>query len=284
MDAVIMHVCELNIYPIKSCGQIPVKEMILDDFGPQWDRRWVLVDEQGVFISQRENRKMALIGVVQDEKGGLFVSAPHMNALYIPMHETFSKVMLDTQLTVWDDTTQGIDMGSDASEWFSIVLDQPCRLVFMPENVTRLASSKYVDFEQKVSYADGFPLLLTTLASLNAVNACLKDDFNFSEIEMQRFRPNIVIDGDFEAFAERDWKAIDVAGVRFDIVKPCSRCVIPSIDPVTLASQSPVIRALKKMCDQDDVIVFGQNMVVSQNQNAEFKRISLNDDVKVFCE
>lgn len=267
-----MSVSSLNIYPIKSCGQISLQKMLLDDFGPQWDRRWMLVDLNGVFLTQREINKMAWVSVKVSEDGMLSIIAPGLEPLTLDSRQVHT--MMDVQ--IWLDNSRGVDMGDDAAQWFSKFLEVECRLVFMSENINRFADRSYVDRRQKVSYADGFPLLLTTEASLEAVNQCLVRSSSLEPITMGRFRPNLVIKGEFEPFAEESWQQIQVGEIIFDLVKPCSRCVIPSINPVSLENQSPVIRALKETCDRQGIIYFGQN-IVHQTPG----QIALGDEVKI---
>jgi uncharacterized protein YcbX len=234
--------------------------MKLDHFGPELDRRWMLVDDNGRFISQREQATMALISITLKD-GGINVTVPGQGALFISRE---SSTQGDTcQVSVWSDTVAAIDGGDSAADYFSRFLNKSCRLVFMPEQVKRQVDTNYASNGELVSFADGFPLLLISEASLNDLNRQLT-----KPVDMRRFRPNIVVKG-CEAFAEDHWKSITMGDLQLDIVKPCSRCVIPSIDPDTASKDSEVLKALARTrrinsANNDHAVYFGQNVLHRQ--------------------
>jgi MOSC domain-containing protein len=243
-------VSELNIYPCKSMRGVSLTDMPLIDSGPQWDRRWMLVDNDGGFISQREEARLCLVDVRLDP-GCLRLSAPGQRSLSLVITEQGASL----EVTVWDDQVQAVDCGDEPARWFSSFLQRDCRLVMMPQSSRRQVDRDYSREGDTVSFADGFPLLLIGEASLADLNARLS-----VPITMAHFRPNIVIRG-CEAFAEDRWQAVSIGGIHFDLVKPCSRCVIPSINPRTAEKQAEVVRTLASYRRSAGSVYFGQNMI-----------------------
>ena len=246
-------ISQLMIYPIKSLAGVALDVMPMDALGAQYDRRYMLVDAQGQFVTQRHYPEMALAQITACE-GGWMIRLPHEEARFLP-HE--GRCEQACSVTVWRDTVQAFDQGDAWATGFSEWLGVPLRLVYLPtENVRRID----VDFcpePRFVGFSDGFPLLLANAASLAAVNDVLSQP-----ITMQRFRPNIVVHG-AKAFAEDDWQSVITAqGQCLQLVKPCSRCVIPTIDPLTAIRQPAVWQALKKLRQAEDGnIYFGQNAI-----------------------
>lgn len=243
-------VSELNIYPCKSLRGLSLTDMTLTDTGPQWDRRWMLVDSDGGFISQREEVRMCLVDV-KLESGHLNLFAPGQRELKLPISERGNRL----EVTVWDDRVLAVDCGDEPAQWFSSFLQRDCRLVMMPPGTQRQVDRDYSREGDTVSFADGFPLLLICEASLADLNQRLS-----VPILMAHFRPNIVVSG-CEAFAEDRWQSVHIAGIHFDLVKPCSRCVIPSINPQTAEKQSEVIRTLAAYRRNAGKVYFGQNLI-----------------------
>jgi uncharacterized protein YcbX len=246
-----IEVSGLTIYPVKSCAGIDGRSMRLDRFGLVGDRRWLLVDENNRFMSQRELSSMALIGAAVDDDGlrldfqqqSLRVAQPSADARL-------------RQVTVWSDTLRALDAGEEAADWLSEKLGQPCRLVYMGDDCQRYVDGVYAREGETVSFADGFPLLLISQASLDDLNARLS-----SPVPMNRFRPNLVVSG-CEAFAEDSWRRIRVGEIEFDVAKPCSRCVMPSIDQASGRKDSEILRVLAGYRrGEDRQTYFGQNLL-----------------------
>ena len=249
---------ELAIYPIKSTAQIQLNKANIGPFGLEMDRRWMLVDENGVMLTQREHAKMCLIQCVL-ANDGLSVNAANMPDLEIPAPAPSSMV----KATVWEDTCNAYDCGDKAASWFSECLNTTTRLVYFPEDERRQVDLTYAKQGDITAFSDGFPYLLISQASLDDLNSRLD-----TAVEMKRFRPNIVITGT-EAFAEDTWKKIRIGDTTFDIVKPCSRCVIPTIDLETGEKGVEPIKTLAGYRMRDSKIYFGQNIIAEGEGHIE---------------
>ena len=240
----------LSIYPVKSCRGISLTSSHLEAFGLQGDRRWMVVDENGVMLTQRKIAKMCLI---QPEiiKTGLVLKTVNMDNLFVEIPSVTKTV----SVKVWEDQCQAYDAGNEAANWLSHVLSINCRLVYFPENEFRQVDLDYANKGDKTAFSDGFPLLLISQASLDDLNQRMQHP-----VEMNRFRPNIVVSG-CEAFAEDTWKKIRIADITFRIVKPCSRCVIPSINIETAEKEDEPLKTLVSYRKRDNKIFFGQNVI-----------------------
>ncbi|MEM8497433.1 MAG: MOSC N-terminal beta barrel domain-containing protein [Pseudomonadota bacterium] len=243
-------ISELFIYPIKSCAGTAVESFELDRFGPTHDRRWMLVDEQGLLITQREVARMALIKPALTESG-----------LRITYHDQLIDV--DTPVSgepkavqVWADRVQAYDAGRAASDFFSRVLERTASLVWMPETTERQVKHSSASAAETVGFADAFPLLLISQASLDDLNSRLDQP-----VPMNRFRPNIVVQG-CDAFAEDSWSKLTSENSVLNVVEPCSRCVMPSINQATAEKNSAILRVLASYRrGEDGKTYFGQNLL-----------------------
>lgn len=245
-------------YPIKSCGGITLDRSLLDQFGLAGDRRWMLVDNAGYMVTQRECPQMTLIQVVH-HSAGLLVSAPGLKTL--PISTPSQAQSLEVQ--VWRDRCQAWLADDLAHQWFSEFLQRDVRLVWFASNAKRQVDLDYARPGDQVAFADGFPLLLISQASLDDLNLRLA-----SPIEMQRFRPNLVIEG-AEPYAEDRHKAIQIGDVVLPIVKPCARCSIPSIDLHTAKRGVEPTRTLAQYRKQNGEIMFGQNLLAPNHGELE---------------
>ncbi len=254
-----MNLSEINIYPIKSLGGISLKSSIVENRGLQFDRRWMLVNENDKFLTQREFPKMATVNV-EITKSGLGISWDN-KSLEIPFKVEIEETKV---VKIWSSRCRAKVYEKPINDWFSDVLQTDCKLVVMPEEATRKVSYFYaVHKDDAVSFADGYPILLIGEKSLNDLNSRLE-----TPVPMNRFRPNLVFTGG-DAFAEDGWKQIKIGASAFHIVKPCGRCVITTIDqergekqgiePLrTLASYRIPKRSVKKK------ILFGQNLIADK--------------------
>jgi len=249
---------ELAIYPIKSTAQISLSSAQTGPFGLDNDRRWMLIDDNGYMLTQRKHPRMCLIEsrLVNDR---LIVSATGMQALSIVPPDSAKT----TTAIVWEDTCTAYDAGKEASEWFSSFLKTPTRLVYFPQNEIRQVDLNYAKKGDITAFSDGFPYLLISQASLDDLNGRLS-----SAVEMKRFRPNIVVKGN-EPFEEDNWRQVRIGGIDFNFVKPCSRCVIPSINPVTAEKTADVVKTLASYRMRDNKIVFGQNLIAKGSGKLE---------------
>ena len=262
MSDVAARIAELYIYPIKSCAGIRVDEALLTPTGLQFDRHFMLIDEHGVMQSQRDHARMALI-VPSIDGERMQVDAPDMPRLSIALNADGAA----RAVQIWDDVVSGLDMGDDAAAWFSDFIGLPVRLVRFNSKVARPCSTKRTgDDRAHTEFADGYPLLIISTASMAELNRRLAES-NEAAVDVRRFRPNIVIDG-VEAHDEDLLEILQIEQqIELKNVKPCSRCPIPDIDPDTTLSQPSVTDAMlhyRRNARMDDALTFGMNAIVRQ--------------------
>ncbi len=245
-----LRVVELFVYPIKSARGIAVPRADVERRGLALDRRWMLVDECGIFISQRTFPQMALLEV-EVKPDHLAVRAPGMGEVAVPLDGEGPR----TRVTVFDDTCDAVLASADVSRWFAEAVGTPCRLVRMPDDVQRRVDPDFARADDLVSFADGFPFLLTSRASLEELNRRLD-----APVPMDRFRPNLVVEGAL-AFAEDGWKRVQTSGVTFRVAKPCSRCAIPTVDQATGTRGVEPLRTLATFRTVKGGAMFGQNLL-----------------------
>jgi uncharacterized protein YcbX len=247
-----LNVAGLAIYPLKSAAGTPVNAARLTPWGLEWDRRWMLVDARGEFVTQRQMARMALLRVAVED-GVLQVSAPDM-----PLLSAAPANPKAMEVTVWGDRVRAITVSLEADQWFSRFLGKPLRLVFFPDHACRPVDPDWAGSGHFTSFSDGFPLLVTSTAGMDALS-----NLWGKPVDWLRFRPNIVIGGAKQAFAEDDWSNLQINGTELALVKPCSRCVIPSIDPLTGCKDKGFLEMLASVRRQEDGKVYlGQNAIV----------------------
>ena len=244
-------VSELYIYPIKSLGGIALSHAEVTDRGLKYDRRWMLVDEQNRFLTQREYPQMALLKV-QVENEGLLV-AHHLNgSVRVP----FERHELSKQeVVIWDDTCAGVFVDRELDNWFSAALGIKCSLVHMPEDTRREVDQRYAREGMITSFADAYPFLMIGQASLDDLNSRMAEP-----LPMNRFRPNIVFTGG-DAFTEDLMNHIQIAGIDFYGAKLCARCVLTTIDQQTAVKAKEPLKTLAKYRLMNKKILFGQNLI-----------------------
>ena len=246
-----MYLSGLYVYPIKSAAGIAVKEWEIDRRGLRHDRRWMLVDESGCFMSQRRFARMALIRV-RIEPDCLIVDAPGMPFLELPLRPPVGRLVL---ARVWDDLVESLTVGGGADRWFSRFLDVSCRLVYLPEESVRPVDPTYGRPGDQIGLADAFPFLLISEASVAELNARLEQP-----VPMDRFRPSLVVKG-CEPFDEDDWRLVRIGPITFRVVKPCSRCTITTVDQRTADTGKEPLRTLARFRTRDRKVLFGQNLI-----------------------
>lgn len=225
-------VASLHIYPIKSLGGFSVKEARTTDRGFEHDRRWMLVNENGRFITQREVPSMACLHCSMLAGGFRVTDIRDGSVIDLPW-EIGSGTR--GQASVFSDTVEVLNAPAELTAWFSEKIQLPCKLVFMPDDSKRAVDPTYAN--GITSLSDGFPYLIVSQASLDDLNSRIRSSPDHptdrsSDLGMERFRPNIVIAGG-TAFQEDGWKEITIGDARFSLVKPCGRCAIPTIDQRT---------------------------------------------------
>lgn len=253
----------LHVHPIKSCGGTAPAEALLTETGLELDRAWMAVDAQGRFVTQRQVPRMALIQTTLSARE-MVLRAPGMLAWSVPIDEVGAR----RQVTVWNDEVAAFDMGDAVAQWFSDFLGQPLRLVrFDPAN-KRLASAQWTGpIEAEAAFSDEYPLLVTSQASLDELNRRIATT-GAAPVTMQRFRPNLVLSG-LDAHGEDHLDEIHFATpdgpVRLKLVKPCARCSIPDVDPLTAETGHAVgdaLAAYRADARLNGALTFGMNAVI----------------------
>jgi uncharacterized protein YcbX len=256
-------IARLFVYPVKSCAGVEVQEAILTETGLDWDRAWMVVDEHGEFVSQRELPRMALI-TPRLRLSDVVLRAPGMLALHLAMDAAEEPM----KVRVWDDEVDAYDMGGVAAQWFSDFLGQKLRLVRFDPQVRRLSSLKWTGgVEAPNQFADGFPVLVASEASLSLLNERLAAG-GHAAVGMERFRPNVVLAG-VDAHDEDRLGVMHIATgqgeAQLKPVKPCARCPIPNVDPATAVSSPEVgdtLQGYRQDARLNGAVTFGMNAIV----------------------
>ncbi len=241
----------LFVYPVKSCGGVEVESARVTATGFEWDRRWMVVGADGSFLSQREHPRLALVRVRLREDR-LVLSAPHLADFPVPLAGTSD---VPARVTVWQDDCDAFDEGIAAAEWFTDHLGVEARLVRLADDDARPLGTSAAQPGDRVSFADAYPFLLLSQGSLKRLNNRLN-----LPVPMDRFRPNIVIDG-CKPHAEDGWGAVRIGEVDFAVAKPCVRCVVPTTNQQTGERGREPLKTLATYRLQDGQILFGQNMI-----------------------
>jgi uncharacterized protein len=261
---------EINIYPVKSLGGISVKSSVAEERGLMYDRRWLLVDEYGIFMTQRDFPQMALIEL---SFAGNLLSAKHksennLSSVSFPLQpESNSR----KEVIIWNDKCNAVLMGKEYDDWFSDALKTKCRLVFMPDDERRLVEKNYLSEDKIVSFADAYPFLLIGQSSLDDLNSRMD-----VELPMNRFRTNFVFTGG-KPFDEDNWKDFMIGNVKFRAVKPCARCVITTTNQETAERSSEPLRTLSTFRKSSNKVLFGMNLVADT-----IGVVNVGDEIK-FC-
>lgn len=244
----------IHIYPLKSCAPLALKQAQVETRGLARDRRWMVVDGEGRFLSGREQPRLTLIRAQPDAGDALQLDAPGMPMLRVDAPPA-DGVRLAAQ--VWDDTVAPLLATPAAHAWISAFLGQPCCIVTMDAGCVRAVDANYAAAGDEVSFADGFPLLLISQAALDQLNGKLAQP-----VSMLRFRPNLVVAGT-APHAEDGWKRVRIGATEFDVVKACIRCVFTTVDferGERDASGEP-LRTLIGYRRTDKGVAFGQNLI-----------------------
>ena len=249
-----MTITQINIYPVKSLDGYSPESAVLTARGFQYDRRWMLVDENNVFMTQRQFGKMALLRatVVADKLRISKKEAPN-DFIEIPLSNSVGTGQAEVQ--IWEDLYVGAGVSVAADRWLSEALDKSCRLVFMSETTNRVVDPVYNTGGDIVSFADAYPYLLIGEASLQDLNSRLK-----TPVSMRRFRPNIVFSG-AEPYYEERMRNFSIGNNDFLGVKPCGRCVLTTRDPDTGIKGAEPLKTLASYRQFNNKILFGQNLV-----------------------
>jgi uncharacterized protein YcbX len=251
-----LRVSQLFNYPIKSLGGIALDTAQLTDRGLQHDRRWMLIDKDNRFLSQREHAQMALFKI-ELETDSLKVTyttdGSHINIPFIPLKPEMVDVV------IWDDTCTGQLVSDVVDAWFTVKLGIPTRLVYMPNETHRATDPRYTTQGTIASFADAYPALLIGQASLDDLNNRLAEP-----LPMNRFRPNIVFEGG-EPYSEDLMNHISINGIDMYGVKLCARCIMTTIDQQTAVKNKEPLKTLARYRRKGNKILFGQNLAFNSN-------------------
>ncbi len=274
---------ELNLYPVKSCAGISLREATLTHAGLMYeqiyDREWMVVDAKGEFMTQRDFPKMALI-VPRIKADTLELRAPGMLRLEVPLGLPDPEDAKTLSVKVWDDTVQAYDCDETTAAWFKNFLGTPCRLVRFHVEAKRQASEKWTQgADAPTLFADAFPMLVISQGSLDDLNGKLKAQGR-DALPMNRFRPNIVIAG-IEAFEEDYAESISIGTAKLKPVKPCARCNIPSVNQAT-GTPGPdpldIMQSYRANPKLDGALTFGMNAVLLEGEG---QILRVGQDVEV---
>jgi uncharacterized protein YcbX len=242
-------VSQIWIYPLKSLGGIPMQRAQVLAKGLSLDRRWMLIDHDNTFMTQRVNHGMALF---KTSLAGNQVRVSYQgSAIDIPVTSQGPEL----NAVIWDDTVKVVEVDPVVSKWFTERLGSSCRLVSFPEANTRNVDPKYNLGNTQVSLADGYPLLVIGEGTLDDLNSRME-----KPLPMNRFRPNIVFTGG-EPFIEDMWKNFKVGDNGFAAVKPCGRCALPTVDQETGVMGKEPLATLNKYRKRDNKVLFGMNLI-----------------------
>jgi uncharacterized protein YcbX len=257
---------QLILYPIKSCAAMPVGEAVATISGLSaqgvHDREWMLVTQEGQFLTQREFPRMAIV-VPRVEGDALVVTAPGMPALRLPLARLPGQ---GRRVQIWDDLVDAEDCGDTAAAWFAQALDTPCRLVRFKPARARPTSEKWTGGAPSAAlFADAYPLLLIGQAALDEINARLRAAGR-EALPMDRFRPNLVVIGT-DPFEEDYTASFQAGAILIAPVKPCARCPIPAIDQATgIPGPDPldILQSWRSKAILDGAVCVGMNCIVTE--------------------
>jgi hypothetical protein len=246
-------------YPVKSCRGEELSEAGVEPWGLAGDRRWMVVDESGDVVTAREHPRLLLVTPRLDGDGDVTLAGPDLPdlAVHVPAGEDLVPVRVHSGPVV-----QATPAGDKAEAWLTQVVGEPVRLVYLDDPTRRATDPQYSRETDRVSFADGYPLLLTSEESLEAVNGWIADGAKASEgpLPMRRFRPSVTVAG-AEAWAEDGWRRLRIGGATFRNVKGCDRCVLTTIDPDTADKGHEPLFALARHRRWDNKIWFGVNLI-----------------------
>lgn len=248
-DAVVADIC---LYPVKALQGGSVAKGVIEPWGLAQDRRWMVVQPNGQFLTQRDLPAMARIRAEATPAGLVLHDGVAALAVAFPTPEAPRR-----QVTVWNDSVPALDAGQSAAAFLSAALGVDCGLVYLDDATARPVDPEFSRPEDRTAFSDGFPVLLTNTASLAALNAELAH-----AIPMTRFRPNIVISG-ATPWDEDRWRRIRIGDAVFRIVKPCARCIVTTIDQQTgdRPDKTEPLKALGRIHRAPGGVIFGQNLI-----------------------
>lgn len=260
-----MRVHSLYLYPVKSLAGVEVSSFELDEFGPAGDRRWMLIDDSGQFVTQRKLPLLATISAGIDNQSV---------TISIPGEGTFDLTPGKARVSVgvWQDQVDALVGAEEPNRAVSRYCGQSLRFVYMPDDSFRRVDPERVVDKRRVGFADGFPFLVVNQKSLDELNTRLE-----TPVDMRHFRANVIVEGP-EPWAEDRWRSLRIGTAHFRIAKPCSRCVVTTVDPDagTKHPQTEPLRTLSTYRKTADGVIFGQNAI-----HLEGHRVSVGDTITI---
>jgi len=256
----------ITLYPVKSLAGISVSSWPVTQTGFQYDRKWMLIDYAGQFLSQRQLPQMTLIKTALTDRH-LILSASGMENLPLPLTPSGGDLI---NSTLWHDQCAARSASREADQWLSHFLNLDCRLVYQPDEMIRPVDANYGEPSDNVAFSDGFPFLIISENSLVSLNQEMQ-----LNLPMTRFRPNLVISG-CPGYAEDSWREISIGDIDFRLPKHCSRCAIPTIDPDTAQTGKEPLKTLNRIRKWQNNVYFGQNALHNQ-----YGILSVGDIVQV---
>jgi uncharacterized protein len=244
------HLSRLFVYPVKSAAGIELQHTQIDDFGVEHDRRFLVVDDDDVFMTQREHPRMSLIHIAIEPPRLVFTASDHSSCT-VPLRPTAGE---RTRVQIWDDVVGAVRL-PEATEFLSDAIGVPCSLVYMPDDVVRPLHRIYSARRDRVGFADKFPLLILSQGSIDALNARLQQP-----VDVRRFRPNLLIDG-VPPQAEDTWARIRVGSLEIHVIEPRARCSITTVNPDTGVRGKEPLRTLATYRVRDGQVYFAQDSI-----------------------
>ena len=246
----------IHIYPLKACRAVDLDESVVEPWGLAGDRRWLLVDSDCRFVSQREHPALARLSVRYGRGAEITASREGYPTMEVAVPGESPELL---KVTVWGSPVLAAAAGPEADAWFSDYLGEKVRLVYLDDPTRRAVDPDYGADGDVVSFADGYPLLLTSAGSLDQLGEWLIAAGD-QPVPMNRFRPNVVVSG-YEPWAEDRWRRIRIGSVSFRVVKPCDRCVVTTTDQATGERGRQPLRMLARHRRFGMNLIFGQNLI-----------------------
>lgn len=263
-----LSISHLYVYPIKSLGGFEISSAKLTDRGFEHDLRWMLVDEQHQFLTQRDFPQMALLRTaIQANELTVYEKGNEMDKIHVNLYPTGSNMI---RVQVWDDMCEAIELSDEVDQWFSQKLNRVCKLVYMPDDSKRKVDADYAKADELTGFSDAFPVLMIGQASLDDLNSRLE-----TPVPMNRFRPNIVFTGG-SPFEEDTMKHFQINGIDLYAVKPCARCVVTTTDQETGIIAKEPLKTLSTYRTGNNKVYFGQN-ILYKNEGM----MKVGDELKV---
>ena len=266
-----LHVAALHVHPIKSLRGIAVRAASVDAFGLALDRRWMLVDDAGVFMTQREDAgltrlEIALVppaggdATVATRDATLRVRAPSGATIDLAPPPPDAR---RRRVRIWADEVMACDYPAEVDQWFEAALGRPCHLTWMPDDSRRPVAHDRATSADRAPFSDAFPVLVLSQASLDDLNARLVARAQ-APVGPERFRANVRVAGAAAPYAEDTWGRVRAGEVALDLVKPCARCVVTTLDPETGRAGAEPLRTLAEYRKVGSKVMFAQNALVRE--------------------